>query len=309
MLVLPRVRPGDPAEAAIESALQNALGRIQASDPDARRGDSEGIHRLRTSTRRLRSELRAFQDLVDPSWSEEISAELKWLAGVLGGVRDLDVLLSRLREAASESDVPALAPLLDELQARHARASRALRDALQSNRYRNLLATLQRAIAEPALKDEASEPCRLALPPVVAAGWRRLKKPGRALRPDDPDEAFHDVRKRSKRARYTAELIAPALGRRAAESAKRFIRLTSQVQDALGQHQDAIIAIGEIERALAQHRDDPCFIAAADRLLQSQHEAAKAGRTAFFRIWDKLDRGKSRRWIKNSAKARCKSHS
>ena len=39
------------------SALQTAVSRIEASDPEARRGDGDGIHRLRTSIRRLRSEL------------------------------------------------------------------------------------------------------------------------------------------------------------------------------------------------------------------------------------------------------------
>jgi len=34
-----------------------------------------------------------------------------------------------------------------------------------------------------------------------------------------PDADFHELRKRAKRARYTAELIAPIMGRRAARAA------------------------------------------------------------------------------------------
>src|SRR5436305_13828412 len=67
-----RVKPGDPAAHAVLSALEAALARIQASEAEARRGDSEGIHRLRTATRRLRSELRAFHDLIDPQWLERV---------------------------------------------------------------------------------------------------------------------------------------------------------------------------------------------------------------------------------------------
>ena len=101
----------------------------------------------------------------------------------------------------------------------------------------------------------ASEPCRVALPAVAAAAWRRLKKAGaRPLRPSDPDAEFHELRKLAKRARYTAELIAPIMGRRAARAAGRFIRLLTQVQDTLGEHQDAVVAAGEIEHALAEPR-------------------------------------------------------
>jgi CHAD domain-containing protein len=296
----------------IVAALRGAVSRIQSNDPDARRGDGEGIHRLRTSTRRLRSELRAFCNLVDPQWREPLQAELKWLAGVLGQVRDLDVLLARLRGAAvkaGESDLRDLDPLLDELEARHARALSTMQEALQSDRYHKLLVALERAIAHPAIAEEAWESCRTAAPPLVAAAWRRLKKPARGLKPSGLDADFHEVRKRAKRARYTAELIAPALGRRAAKGARRFIRLVTQVQDTLGEHQDAIVAQREIQSGLAAHPREEPFTQAARVLLESQRDAAKAARTAFFEVWDQLDRKKNRRWFQARSKARCKSQS
>ena len=89
---------------------------------------------------------------------------------------------------------------------------------------------------------------------MAAAAWRRLKKQGRGLRPSDPDAEFHELRKRAKRARYTAELIAPIMGRRAARAAGGFIRLLTQVQDTLGEHQDAVVAADEIEHAARRAR-------------------------------------------------------
>ena len=77
-----------------------ALARLEAADPEARRGDVEGIHRLRTSTRRLRSELQAVRELVEKDWREHLEQELKWLATMLGNVRDLDILSHRLLAAA-----------------------------------------------------------------------------------------------------------------------------------------------------------------------------------------------------------------
>jgi len=275
--------------------------------PEARRGDREGIHRLRTSIRRLRSELRALEDVVDQSWRERTEGELKWLAGLLGGVRDLDILMERLRKAAptpepDRSGAGALAPLFPAIQARRALAARALNDALESDRYRRLVDSLKEAAEHPALLDAASVPCRVSLPPAAGVAWRRLKKAARGLCPSDPVERFHELRKRAKRARYTTELVAPVLRRRAARAAGRFIRLTTQIQDTLGEHHDAIDAIGEIRRALAAHADDPAFVQAAESLLESQRKIARGTRAEFFKTWAKLDRKKSRRWMKTQVK-------
>jgi CHAD domain-containing protein len=299
----------DPVCDVIFSVLRVAMLRIAGTDPDARRGDAEGIHRLRTTTRRLRSELRSLEQLVDDRWSQQLEGELKWLAGRLGAVRDLDILLARLKKGIGEQDhggssEAALAPVFATLQARRDQAARSLNDALRSDRYRGLLGALDRAALRPALSDAASEPCRSALPTVAAAAWRRLKKLGRGLRSSDPDAEFHELRKRAKRARYTAELIAPIMGRRAARAAGDFIRLLTQIQDTLGEHQDAVVAARELEHALTVHAQEPSFVEAATASLESELDKAHTARESFFKVWDKLDRKKSRRWMKTTTKAR-----
>src|SRR3954452_326580 len=80
----PRVKPREPVAKLIRSALMGALSRVQAADPEARRGQVEAIHHLRTATRRLRSELRTLRDLIDASARERLEGELKWLASTLG---------------------------------------------------------------------------------------------------------------------------------------------------------------------------------------------------------------------------------
>ena len=213
-VAMPAIKPKYPAAELIRSALKGAIARLQAADPEARRGEPEGVHRLRSSTRRLRSELRTVADLVDREWGEHLEQELKWLAAELGSVRDLDILCQRLHSAASpvtgndrvsaspcdRGQDDALAPLVLALRERHSQNSRALRGTLQGERYRNLLASLAAAIECPALKDDAWEPCRSALPPLAAAAWRKLKKGGRDLEAASPDADFHQVRKLAKRA-------------------------------------------------------------------------------------------------------------
>jgi CHAD domain-containing protein len=303
----PTVNPGDAVGQAVKAALEGAAARISECDPEARRGDSEGIHRLRTSTRRLRSELRAFENLVDPHWRAQLEGELKWLADLLGNARDLDVLLARFRKAVAKepcSDAEAMEPLFQTLKARYEVALRALQEGLQSQRYRKLLVLISQAIERPQLTDEAWEPCRTVLPPLAAAGWRRLRKGAKDLEPSDPDAEFHELRKRAKRARYIAELISPIIGSRKDPSASRFIRLVTEVQDALGEHQDAVVAAAQVEQCLAENGENSSLIEAGGHLIEGQHKAAQAAKTAFFKVWDKLDRKKSTRWLKTRRKAR-----
>ena len=52
------------------------------------------------------------------------------------------------------------------------------------------------------------------------------------------DEELHDARKSVKRARYAAELAGPELGRKGG----RYIEAAKELQDVLGEHQDAVAA-------------------------------------------------------------------
>jgi CHAD domain-containing protein len=312
-LAIPRIKRSDPASLVIRSALTAAAARIQANEPAIRQGVAEGVHRLRTATRRLRGELRAFHRLLDPDWRKSIEIELKWLAAELGAVRELDVLAERLRTAAARlcwdgpsrpaeaTPAAALDPLFQSIRRRHAATSERLREALRSPRYSRLVKTVGQPLdaASDVLLKEAEAPCRDVLPPLVRSAWKDLERGARALSRSAPDDDFHDVRKRSKRARYTAELVSPALGRRVAEEAGRFVRLTTRVQDVLGEHQDATDAIGMIERVRAGSPRNPLFLRAADLLIEDQRKAAESARDSFFGVWRKLDRKKVRRWMKS----------
>jgi CHAD domain-containing protein len=304
-----RVKPRDHAGQAVAHTLRTALSRIATHETEAQRGEPEGVHRLRSATRRLRSELRALNQLVDSQWQEQLEVELKWLAGILGDARDLDILLARLREASLAFEQPAvlrpaLFPLLKKLERLRGRATKAVCDALESARYRDLLAKLEGGAEHPPLESSAGEACRFALPPAAKAAWHRLRKAARNLRPDDPDEEFHEARKRAKSARYTAELIAPLLGRRPARGSSEFIRLTTRVQDVLGEHQDALITMGELEGAIANCADDSAFVERAGLLLEDQRKRAHSARDKFFKIWSQLDRKKLRHWMKPRRRAK-----
>ncbi len=124
------------------------------------------------------------------------------------------------------------------------------------------------------------------------------QKARRALDADSPDVDFHRVRKLAKRARYSAELIVPTLGSRTEKRAKRFIGLTTEIQDILGEHQDATVAIAELRRFQSEHPRDHELVRQIHDLLKTQHDAVLTTRAKFFDIWNKLDRKRSLRWMK-----------
>ena len=101
-------RPRDPAAHAVRAAIAAGVRRMILNDPRTRLGEVEPLHQMRVGTRRLRSDLRTFRPLLDRDWAESLRAELKWLGGSLGAVRDLDVLLERLRREGED-----LSPRLD----------------------------------------------------------------------------------------------------------------------------------------------------------------------------------------------------
>ena len=63
------------------------------------------VHPTRVAVRRLRSTIRVFADLFEPSEAEHLEEELVWWADLLGRVRDLDILAER--QAALLAELPA----------------------------------------------------------------------------------------------------------------------------------------------------------------------------------------------------------
>jgi inorganic triphosphatase YgiF len=59
--------------------------------------DTEGVHQARVGIRRLRSDLKTAQKLLDYKSVRPLRRELDWLMGELGEVRDLDVIRSTRR--------------------------------------------------------------------------------------------------------------------------------------------------------------------------------------------------------------------
>jgi len=107
------------------------------------------MHQMRVATRRMGSALATYRPLLDGRRSDEIRAELRWLAGLLGAARDAEVMRLRLTELVAKEpeelrDVTAIERLetlaLDPQSIR--RQAEAFDVAVFRARWRELLARL-----------------------------------------------------------------------------------------------------------------------------------------------------------------------
>ncbi|WP_031085367.1 CYTH and CHAD domain-containing protein [Streptomyces sp. NRRL WC-3549] len=262
--------------------VRDQITALVALDPAARRDLPDGVHRMRVAIRRLRGALTTYREVLDPAVTRPVRAELKWLAGELGTVRDQEVLAARLHgRLAAVPRTELLGPVQARLKfssaARRADARERLLTVLEGERYLTLLDALDALLADPPLLPRAGRKPGKVLPRAVLKDHRRLAtRIGHALEQPpgrDRDVALHRARKAAKRLRYAAEAARPALGGPAQRIAKR----TKAVQKVLGDHQDSVVARDAL-RGLAVQAHGAGESAFTWGLLYGQEEAAAAQR-------------------------------
>ncbi len=256
--------------------------------------DHEEVHQARVATRRWRSTLRTFAGMVEPEWAGRLSGELSWLAGVLGAVRDADVLLAGFeRDLAPlpHEDAETARRLLKRLVGARAADHGRLLEAIEEPRYSTLVDNLVAAVRAPAWTPEAGQPATEAVPPLVARRWRRLRRAVTGTADRASDEALHQIRILAKRCRYAAEAAAPVIG----EPASAFAKAVARLQEVLGEQHDAVVAAGWLQRAAASARRQEAFV--AGQLAAAERARAGAARERWPQVWKAASRKRLRTWL------------
>jgi CHAD domain-containing protein len=280
--------PKDPTAAeVVHRALATSVERLILHDPAARLDeDVEGVHQARVATRRLRSDVRSFGPLLDLDQLTVVRSELRWLGGLLGAARDVDVLLDRLRGRVSEvglADRAGAASAVEFLERQDERRHAELMDGLRSDRYVGLLDSLIAVANDPPFAPDAEGPAYEILPTLLDAPWASLRKAVKRTAKDRSDEALHAVRIRAKRVRYAAEAVAPVLGPDVDELAAA----AAELQTVLGEHQDAVVAETWLRTwTVEDGTRDAAF--AAGILAGMERRAADAARRSWPRAWKRL---------------------
>ncbi|MCU1486315.1 MAG: hypothetical protein JWN67_3061 [Actinomycetia bacterium] len=290
------LRSKPTAAQVLAAGLGKAARRLVEHDPIVREGlDDEGVHQARVATRRMRSDLRTYGELLDDSWSQPLRDELQWLAAALGEVRDADVLHARLeRQLATlrRPDRVVGGGLLELLSGQRAEARAGLLQVLDSTRYLALLDLVVDGAASPRTLPAADAAAVDVLPRLVRGPWEKLEKAAVRLRAGSADEELHEVRIRAKRARYAADVAALVIGKPA-------LRLADEVaglQEVLGEHQDACVARDWLRRAAVDVEAPVAFV--AGELAARQDQEADARREEWPAAWRRASKGKLRAWLK-----------
>ncbi|GAA2052684.1 hypothetical protein GCM10009839_70280 [Catenulispora yoronensis] len=208
------------------TALRSRADTLSALESAVRADEPDAVHQMRVAARTLRANLRAFADVLpDPG---DLTEELAWLGDALGPARDAEVmaeLVLDLIERTPEDLV--LGPVRTRVQEvfglEHEAALALVAEALDSDRYRELLASLDAYL-------DGTKPSRK---PDLSRLHRKVRRRMTAALPmphgPERDEAMHEARKAARRARYAAE----ALGHPS--------KPVKVLQDVLGEEHDRVV--------------------------------------------------------------------
>jgi len=278
------------AEAAY-AVLRKHLKRMLVEEPGTRLGaDIEALHDMRVAVRRMRAAMRLFRDYL-PSRIAGVNRELKWVGGVLGEVRDLDVHLATLAEWKTEldpQDGPALDRLRDWLDQRRVVARRRMIRSLDTRRYERLVERITSILrgGPPRRFAPGRAPVLSEAPELIGGRYDRVVKLGRKIDKHSPPDMYHRLRIRCKALRYALEFHGGLYGK----AAQRMVDNLVELQDLLGEHQDAEVAVAWLRDLMQRRRrrlaPDTAFV--AGKLVERYQRTARRLRARFPRRFDPI---------------------
>lgn len=272
------------------SQLNAQLYQIKLYEPYAWEGvHGEGVHQMRVAARGARAGLRAFADVLPVAEANRLVPSLRWLARVLGAVRDLDVHLARVetyRKRLEPEDQVILDQYKAHLAARHDAGRRDLIEALAQPMYHALIsdyrAMLTTAVtSRGATHLRVSDLARQTIMPLLERVYRR----GRYLDDDSPDKHLHRLRMDVKRLRYQLEFLQKAYGGELDPA----LNALEDLQERLGAHQDASVARAHLAHYRKRHATDDRVRRLFKELMSFEKKRARRHRRRFAGDWDRFE--------------------
>jgi CHAD domain-containing protein len=239
------------------AVLRRHFSAMIVAEPGTILGDEiEELHSMRVACRRLRAALMLFADVL-PSTAANLRQDLAQLGQTLGRVRDLDVQLAQLAQwqvAVGEPDRPQLEPLRRLLEQQRGDARTVLLEALHSQAHAAFMRRFSRFLRARHLSRDrlSATPAKSLAPDLIERRFRSVRKAAGRIGPHAQPSDYHRLRIRCKQLRYTLEFSSDLYPGQTATLIKRLVDL----QDILGLHQDADIAIDRLRQLAAQHGRD-----------------------------------------------------
>ncbi|MGO2777140.1 CYTH and CHAD domain-containing protein [Corynebacterium casei] len=179
-MITPDVDEQSPAAAVVKALAANRDKLVQY-DPKVRADEWDSVHQMRVATRELRSHMETFHGIIGGPEIARIEDELKLLASILGVARDAEVVEERWQSllAAEDSDTLDDATrehIANDMGREYSRAHRKVVAALDSDRYLELLDSLDNLLANPPVETPEAE-FPEAVPEVIPADAEPTEEP------------------------------------------------------------------------------------------------------------------------------------
>lgn len=244
----PDMRTDVTTRQILQSLLQTLEANIDGTKADL---DSEFLHDLRVATRRTRSAMTQIKGVFDPQELEPFKNGFAWLGQMTGPTRDLDVYLLKFesyQQSLPEKIQPDLAPFHDFLVAHQQQAHKELVRKINSPHFRKLMKEWHQWLESPlpdiSYQPNAMQPIAKVADQRIRKIYHRVLKEGRAIKPDSPAEALHDLRKDCKKLRYLMEFFQSLYPK---PEIRRLIKLLKVLLDNLGDFQDLQVQAEALE--------------------------------------------------------------
>ena len=265
--------------------LDHQLRKLKRQQPRAWEGiDPEGVHQMRVAIRRMRAVFRAFRGVLGEDVVAWVNGELRWLAKQLGRARDADVLRADLG-VANPGDPGDYEKYLQK-QAEEAYTN--LVTVMESERYAQLVTWLRRFIDEGPGKQIQKAYGELSIADcserLVNRASTRILARGDAIQPKTPARQLHKLRIEAKRFRYLVDFFSTVQKHQWQE----VIEATEELQEVLGQHQDAVTAIDQLmvyAGSLAHMDDAEAELLNTARLMRKESGRVRECRRDFESAW------------------------
>ena len=269
---------GMTAGAAWRRIARSCTEQIVQNEPAVLAGLPDGIHQMRVGVRRLRAILSAFAPLLPKDEYNWFSDELRWLGGVLGLARNLDVFADGLVAPAIKyiGDTPGATALNNAVTARRAAAYAGAAEAIGSPRYTALVLRLMRC-SDDGGGDNSWSPALLrslgdVAPEILNRRLKMVRRRSIGFSRQSPEKR-HRLRIALKKLRYALEMFGQLYK---PKKTGRLLRAAKRLQEELGTANDLSVS-RDLVAELARNGAAAAIAKAGDTVLDWHAQRLKPG--------------------------------
>ncbi len=297
------IEPTDLMAEAGRKVFYYQFAQMLNNEPGTRLGeDIEALHDMRVATRRLRAAFEVFRNFYSRKTLKPHLEGLRATGRALGRVRDLDVLLEKghlYQQSLPEEERQGVDILLNHWRNQRDQARDQMLLYMDSPDYLNFKENFYMFVTTPGMGDKLStsdlpEPERVEeLTPLLIYERIAATRAYERLIPEAKVEQLHALRIEFKQLRYTVEYFREVL----AEPVKDVIDTIKNLQDHLGNLNDAQVASGLLEEYLDQQAKllssdetvQPPDLSGVEAYLAEQKHQRQQLIETFPQVWQQFD--------------------